>query len=312
MQASLAPSTLFGDLPVLKLKYTLQIEGDGSLPDFLGSAWRGLVGWALKRLLCPYEKFKNCSEGCLLQPHCPYYLLFENKSQIPGVFDAPRGYIIYPQPGLKKGNCDVNITLFGDYSKFATVINKAIYQGQGAGIGKDRMPYKLVDAIEKTPVDTKPLSIHKNQPVHCKGPFPLKTWLEPTKNNGKLYFITPMRLKKKGHYQREMDWSFFLSTIVRRLESLNCLFNQGQLLGKEKWNNLSLFFEKNSSSSVDVKWIDLERFSNRQKRKIPMGGLVGEAFEQSANPIILEWLETASLIHAGKGASMGWGRIETA
>jgi CRISPR/Cas system endoribonuclease Cas6 (RAMP superfamily) len=41
-----------------------------------------------------------------------------------------------------------------------------------------------------------------------------------------------------------------------------------------------------------------------------MGGLVGEIVIQDLDPWLYSWLRAAELLHVGKGAAMGLGRIE--
>ncbi len=67
---------------------------------------------------------------------------------------------------------------------------------------------------------------------------------------------------------------------------------------------------KKSGIYKDLRWDDYARFSNRQKKKVPMGGLVGQCSFVSDLPYLEKWLKCAELVHVGKGAAMGLGRIE--
>lgn len=94
----LTPGSLFPDLPIGKLCFSLSPEK--SIPPFLnlGSAWRGVLGWEMKQLICPFTK-PQCS-ACSIQDSCPYFVLFEHEASLPGIQNAPRGYILYPEQSL--------------------------------------------------------------------------------------------------------------------------------------------------------------------------------------------------------------------
>ncbi len=55
-------------------------------------------------------------------------------------------------------------------------------------------------------------------------------------------------------------------------------------------------------------WYDWQRYSNRQKSKVPMGGIVGSFVLNDLHPDFWPYLWLGQSIHAGKGASMGMGR----
>jgi hypothetical protein len=58
-------------------------------------------------------------------------------------------------------------------------------------------------------------------------------------------------------------------------------------------------------------WLETTRFSSRQQVRMQLGGIVGEArLDLRATPDLWPLLWLASILHVGKGASMGFGRIE--
>jgi hypothetical protein len=107
-----------------------------------------------------------------------------------------------------------------------------------------------------------------------------------------------------------MDWPFYFESLARRLEALHCLFHEGQPMGKEAWLALKEGFRFNGSIRGDLRWRDLSRFSGRQKQKIPMGGLVGEAVMDKPSRAAMAWWRAAELVHVGKGVVMGLGKVE--
>jgi hypothetical protein len=107
-----------------------------------------------------------------------------------------------------------------------------------------------------------------------------------------------------------MDWPFYFESLARRLEALHCLFHEGQPMGKEAWLALKEGFRFNGAIRDDLHWRDLSRFSGRQKQKIFMGGLVGEAVMDKPSRAATAWWRVAELVHVGKGVVMGLGKVE--
>lgn len=309
-----SPTDLFGDLPVQQVRFQVVLPPDAALPPFAGSAWRGLIGWELQRLVCPFDRRPACA-SCTIQDHCPYFLLLEKKSDVPGLRESPKGYVFYsPLDSQEASERELWITLFGSCARFLPVLAKAIFRGRRAGIGAGRWPYELVSWEEASP-DRGCLSLPLDPEGYqeTRGPFPLRDWLRPGPGGDEIErarFATPVRLRRKGNYLNRMDWPFFFGGLVRRLEALHRVFHDGEPLGKDRWLALQEGFSKVNGIADQLRWFDLKRYSNRQRRKVPMGGLFGDVDLSDPSPWIREWWRAAELAHVGKGASMGLGKVK--
>jgi len=62
--------------------------------------------------------------------------------------------------------------------------------------------------------------------------------------------------------------------------------------------------------AVDLRWHDWERWCNRQRRPMRLGGHVGRLRLQGELAPFAQLLATAELVHVGKGATFGLGRVE--
>ncbi len=306
-----SPSTLFGDLPLLKLKATWSVSPDTSLPHSLGSAWRGLVGWELRRLVCPFSKPQDC-KGCVIASHCPYYVLMEKDSPLPGLADAPRGYIFHAQPFTPHEPMELHVTLLGTCTKFFPVLHQALVRAQASGLGASRNPFRI-EAMELVqPLSRLPLSLDPREHPLPPEPTPLKEWIGDVREgigNVRLEFLTPLRLRRQGKNMMDLDLPFFLATLARRLEALDVIFNDGERLGKTTWQALEQLFSMPMEVCGELSRRDQSRYSNRQKTRVPQGGLVGKVSLPSVEPWMLEWLTAAEHVHVGKGASMGLGCV---
>ncbi|WP_084605036.1 CRISPR system precrRNA processing endoribonuclease RAMP protein Cas6 [Desulfonatronum thioautotrophicum] len=99
-----------------------------------------------------------------------------------------------------------------------------------------------------------------------------------------------------------------LASLAQRLEMLCVIFNNNEPMGRDCWMRLKEHFSIiNPSPPPGLTWKDWSRYSNRQRKKVPMGGLTGSVHIAHAAPELWEWLRCASLVHAGKGTVMGLG-----
>lgn len=142
---------------------------------------------------------------------------------------------------------------------------------------------------------------------HSPVPNPYSLFPIPS-SNIKLRFKTPLRLVTNGELVHRLSFA----TLMRRLfERLSTLW------GAYADESLSLDFptlltqaELVRVAEDNTRWVELERYSNRQQRRMPMGGLVGDiAFEGDLAPF-LPWLIWGSITHLGKYAVMGNGWYE--
>src|SRR3954447_21370243 len=75
-----------------------------------------------------------------------------------------------------------------------------------------------------------------------------------------------------------------------------------------KWRKM----EKGLTGShcADLRWLDWERWSQRQSAAMKLGGLVGSlTLEGDVSPFA-PLLRAAEILHAGKGAVFGLGKVE--
>ncbi len=322
----MTPCSLYPHIEILKLSITVSTETGHSLSYYLGSTWRGIIGWELKALICPLPGCKDCHQ-CILGDNCPYYLLFEKRTEIPGIFNSPRGYVLFAPVREDSQRISLNISLFGYCCKFLPVILQALARAQSKGLGRNRTPFSIESISEHTPHKNITIDLTRDILTQFSGPFPLKEWLDPSENHSSEYclqFSTPMRLRKKGKYLSDLDLKFMFMTLARRLEAMACIYSDGVEMGKSKWQAVQNYFsffdgfsttDQNTQLSENkifknMRWDDYSRFSNRQKRKVPMGGLVGYCSFAADVPKLEKWIKCAEIMHIGKGASMGLGRIE--
>ncbi len=63
-------------------------------------------------------------------------------------------------------------------------------------------------------------------------------------------------------------------------------------------------------TASDLHWFDCRRYSNRQEKTIDIGGLLGHVELEGDLAPLAALLRTAELVHVGKGATYGLGKLE--
>jgi hypothetical protein len=299
---SLLPfSELFPNLNYSKVKLSVTLSRPITAP-LSGSAWRGLMGWEISSLVCPFDR-KKCGQ-CLIAHHCPYYQLIEAKTEYPGLFDSPRGYVVYCDHPAGSDALELEITLVGTCRRFFPVVLKSLDRGGRRGVGSARITYSV---REVRALDSRGcwLSVH-----NLDQSLPILKVDKQVSSDQAFEIRTPVRMRRMGRYLNEMDWPFFFQVLARRMEALHCLYCDGQPFGKKTWKHLQEGFAKFGEIKGKVIWKDFSRYSNRQKRKVPMGGLVGKVDISTAEDWVATWMQAAQTLHLGKGAAMGFGRVE--
>ncbi len=157
----------------------------------------------------------------------------------------------------------------------------------------------IIDSSEAFPIEK--ASVPLGCWVRCPLPVPKQVICRLT---------TPLRLRKDGRYLSRVDWPFLFSMLARRLEQVSVCFEQGEPLDKQQWQMVKGALPLAPKSVEKLYWQDLERYSSRQKRKHPLGGLMGEILFLAPDPGFVQGLLIASIIQVGKGASMGLGGLE--
>lgn len=306
----LSPAALFGDLPILRLCMEYEVDDPELLPKYLGSSWRGVLGWQMQRLCCPFGPRHACSE-CLIRDQCPYFLLYEAQSDVPGFRNAPRPFILMPEVGATADRQYLTITLFGRAVRTAPLLWKAIQEAEQKGLGRERVRFQVHTWEEERPGQGWVGLSAAEGYRHIQGGWVLRDCLSLAPSlPWKVRLNPPMRLRAKGRNLTVMDWPFVLSSLAQRLEMLSVIFHQGKPLGREGWTALrERFAGMGLRVEMTVAWKDWSRYSNRQRKKVPMGGLAGEALIHDAPVELWDWLRFACLVHVGKGAVMGLGRI---
>jgi hypothetical protein len=124
-----------------------------------------------------------------------------------------------------------------------------------------------------------------------------------------IQFLTPTRLVDQGRPNGAPDVRLLLRAAYRRLRGL--LEMNGQ--DTDGWDyraNIENAARRIMTVETSLSWRDWERRSNRQKRTITMGGMVGfMRLKGHFDAKLIELFRAAELLHLGKATAFGMGQV---
>ncbi|HUM95548.1 MAG TPA: CRISPR system precrRNA processing endoribonuclease RAMP protein Cas6 [Candidatus Competibacter sp.] len=312
-------STLSSDsvaLPILPLAvYRLDFTAQDSirLPAYAGSAWRGVFGRALKRLVCVTRE--PACPPCLLYRSCVYPYLFETPpdpaaGKLRKYPAAPHPYVVRPGPGGAHdagATVSVEVVLLGHGNRHLPYLLHAFERAGQRGVGQGDGRLALSRVAQQTPEgDWRPIY----RPGESLCPLPLAV-PEPPPRPARLTLEleTPLRLRQAEKLMgpEAFQLGALFANLLRRISLLTTFHTDAPLetdfagLNRAGWSV--------QPQAARLRWHEWTRYSSRQDALLPMGGLIGE-IELAGAGLEPFWpyLWLGQWTHAGKGAVMGLGR----
>jgi hypothetical protein len=311
----LLPLNLFGDFPYLALEFELEAEEDFPLPVFSGSSFRGLFGHALREVAC--QKRTN-DDRCAEPSACPYAYLFETSgADMPGQTgdDAARPFVLEPPLGFRRISGGTRFTLglrlFGHAVTHAPLFAEVLHEMGRRGLGQARATFRIGRVfhrdvsgqrhVYKNPrrIEIVPslLSSVADQSLHLQGLRSIE-----------LHFLTPARLVHRGEVTDEPEFHVVIRALLRRLDALM----------RRHWASAlpvdfrALIEEAGQCgiSSSALRWFDWARWSERQQKRMTMGGIMGPIRYIGPVGPFMPLLAAGTVIHIGKSTTFGMGRYD--
>ncbi len=295
--------------PIARYQFQFQVIQLITLPEYAGSALRGVFGRALRKIAC-MTKQADC-KGCPLYQTCPYTNIFETpapKQHIVQKFSqVPNGYMIEPldwgEKVYKKGDIFAfNFVLFGKLINQLPLIAFAFKRALEWNIAKGSA--ELVDILHLQAEQAASIFQNGNIIEHQTNiVIP-----ENLPSEMALNLITPLRIQENGKPLREKEISLkrFLITLAKRIS----------LLSEFHYQVIDLDFEqlivqiKQIEENKQLHWQDWTRYSTRQQQKMKLGGLIGQWQLKNLPQDWAKLLYIGQWLHCGKNATFGLGQYQ--
>jgi hypothetical protein len=286
-----------GRLPVVRRRVWLEAARSLALPAFQGALWHAVVGRALKDMVCTVPP--GVCAACPRQPECAYPAIMEPTSpreaagplgrgaRIPGplVFDTgPWGSrrVASGEP------FPLDYALIGPDERRVSLIEDAITRAAAAGLGRERIAARVVESSARGDLTL---------PSDGAG---------ETRTIG-IDLVTPLRLTRDGSSLRRFDLRALARDLTLRLAAIG--HYHGRQPWPAPWTRVLAEAERAVVRCARVRWVDAQRYSARQRRRVAVGGLLGQVGIEDAGPELCLLLAVGAVVHAGKGASMGLGEL---
>ncbi|MCS6891249.1 MAG: CRISPR system precrRNA processing endoribonuclease RAMP protein Cas6 [Rhodovarius sp.] len=284
---------------IRRLDFTFTPRAAVAMQAHSGSAWRGAFGHALKRIVCAM-RLRPCT-GCPLAGVCIHPAFFGANEAAEG----SRPYILCPDRAPPRGilqpgeSFRVRLTLLPGAEAAAAYALRALLDAAAAGLTARRIPLDctaITDAATGEAIDP-----------GCPLPPPADLSCPPAPERVRLRFVTPLRIRLAGDLLtgRSLRPGHLVAAALRRLRLLGFAI-PAELAEAARSAAGDLAFRE-----ARLGWLETTRFSTRQQSSMQLGGIVGEALlDLRGRPATWPLLWAAGILHLGKGASMGFGRIE--
>jgi len=329
------------------IKFT--ITSSLQAPLFIGSMIRGAMGGALKEVVCVNPSFecKDCfaKDNCLyyefyeqknrflnyrldfkLNPkniEFSYYLFNEACSKYPYILSAIEKLFTKKGLGVRRETTnDFKIyyknELIYDGNNFKNIKIKSTHHPELVSESKNNASIRHSELDSES--HSKELTSHSKlvSESHSKELTSHFKLVSESQNNAsirhseldsesnpkpptiiKLKLTTPLRLKKNGRFLKPdtLDIKDILISIIGK----KAFFENSQKENIEQFPTVVM---------KDLKFIDLTRYSNRQKTKMKVGGIIGEMVISNLTPQTYNLLKYGEITGVGKLNSFGLGIIE--
>ncbi len=312
-------SSVLPKIPYLRLRARLRSRENARLPAYKGSMLRGAFGHALRRAVCAMGRGSSC-DGCSLSSACVYARLFEpfaevgGRSFVGGLPAAPQPYVFEPHESARAieagGLLRFDLLQFGQAVELHAFAVMAIQRMAAGGLGARRHRFRLEDVRYQDSGGDWHLGYRRGArrwPARLEPVLPAGVGLDAEAH--RLRFLSPTRIKVRRRLLDAVDFPTLAFKMLRRTLEMAHFHGPEETVA---WDGDELLERAAGVRVVEsrLSWQDWDRYSNRQRGKMKLGGFVGDLVVEGDLAPFAPLLRTAEVIHVGKGATFGLGKMD--
>ncbi len=310
-----ADSFRLPQLPLISFLLEFQPLDDIVFSTYPGSRWRGYFGARLRQLAC-VTGAKGC-DGCSVRSECAYAYLFETAPPA----DAPRmrkynsvphPLVLAPPPVMGAQTYPagslfpLDVQLFGRACDYAELVVQVLALVGRDGLGANDAPLRLMRIRSEQLATGESVECLPGRAIPLEPACPE---IPPCPDSPvEIQFMTPLRLVVGGRVVGPEKISFraLFSSLLRRISMLTVFHTDHPL--ETDFAALVKCSESVRIEAAKLRWQEWKRHSARQKRLVPMGGLVGRfTVDLTGAEALWPYLWLGQWTHVGKGTIMGLG-----
>lgn len=289
-------------LPLVRRRVVLEAQAPLNLPRFRGALWHSVLGRALKVLSCTEPP--GVCHGCWRRETCAYPRLVEPEApdadggvipqgrRVPGPLLLDAG----PWEGARLAAGDafgLDFAVVDRDGDLAAAVEGAVARASADGLGHGRVRARLRATLPRAALASE-----------------LARSAELATGRIRLRLVSPLRLRRRGAVLRRFDLRALARDLSFRLAALG--HYHGRLPWPAPWAEALAEAERAVVREARTRWVEAVRYSASQRREIVVGGLVGEVWIEGAGEALRQLLAVGTVIHAGKGTSLGLGELAIA
>jgi len=294
-----------------------RFTNEAKLPGYLGSTLRGALGWALKKTSCALRR-QQCDD-CLLREQCAYAWIFETERYRAGngrtVNARPHPFVLQPGEdvaGEKQAGAEwtFSLLLLDRANDLLPQIVYAVRLMGESGIGVGRRQGLGRFDLRKVVAGEEVCCLSEDNVLHLPDNVE-KIKLEQSPVSGvssvMVQLQTPLRLKHHNRLNLDLPFHVLVRACLRRLSALEDAYGDGE-------PDLDYRGLVNRAENVDIResrirWQQLFRWSNRQRKKISLSGLGGSVIYRGNLTEFMPILRYGEQVNIGKQTVFGLGKI---
>lgn len=308
----------------IRLRFFLKASDTLCFPDNPVNTLRGALGYQLKKLACIQRKgteLESACKNCKAVSRCAYALCYETS---PAHISADFSCSISDLPNLMLIDAEFEgrkvfpagstfsfvINLFGAAINSAPHLIVAIQKMGKHGLTSAKTPCEL-EIITDVGTNMRVWTITDDiltLPNTSKLQLSMPNLSQADELEVTLKFITPIAFKSlsQGTVTTYPEFSRIIGSLMRRYTIFEA--SEGNILS---WNfgELSSLAREVKLLSTDATPVYWQRFSTRQKQRIPISGIKGKACYFGPIKPFIELLNAGNLIRCGRSIAFGQGRI---
>ncbi|MBF0155436.1 MAG: CRISPR system precrRNA processing endoribonuclease RAMP protein Cas6 [Magnetococcales bacterium] len=300
-------------LPLARYRLEWRVETALRLPEYAGSALRGVFGAALRGVAC-FTRERTC-EGCGLLRTCPYSLIFETPA--PLVVEGEKSFAVAPNPYIIEPPAwGARDYLVGEALVFHLVLagralaqlpllilawQRALARGVGPGDGRADLSRVVLEREngEEMVFSAEEGVLHDHETLCVVPPWPGGESLA-------LDLLTPTRIQRDGSPlgPGRLTPRDLLVGLMRRV---------GQIAQIHVGTPLEVDYVElaHRAGAIachgNLSWRDWTRRSGRQQQTMALGGVVGQWTLTGDLQSFWPFVYLGQWLHVGKNATFGLG-----
>jgi hypothetical protein len=287
--------------------YRLHLRGSAAarnLPPL--AVWRSAWGAALRRLACSTGA-AQCT-GCPVAERCAYRLIFDPlppQAHALGTLSAvPPAYVLGRIEGAPQGGT-LDFTLLGPAQERLGLVLASLSDAMKQGLGKARVTLEPDRLEYLTQGQWRMLrSDQPRLPSLRLEPDPSLQHVE--RRDVLIELQSPVRLQDQGRIIGTETFTprRWLIALLRRIGLLADLYGTPLRLD---FPGFAALADQVTMSDARIRWVDDARWSSRQRKSHPMGGVTGRFRMSGPISPFLPFLRAGLWLNCGKHAAFGQG-----